>query len=63
MTITDDMVERALEAWRKVIRLQLICDDPEHPEEVTTCKVIPRTEAPAIRAALEAALSGQAKEK
>jgi len=58
MTVTDKMVELALVEWRKIIRLQLVASI-EDPDEIQTCRIIPRTEAPAMRAALEAALSGK----
>jgi len=53
--ITSEMVELALVEWRKIIRLQLVASI-EDPDEIQTCRVIPRTEVPAMRAALEAAL-------
>ncbi len=53
--ITDEIVEQALVEWRKIIRLELVASI-EDPDEIQTCRVIPRTEAPAMRAALEATL-------
>jgi hypothetical protein len=61
MTITDEIIERALVEWRKIIRLQLVAS-AEDPNEIETCRIVARTEAPAMRAALEAALGGQEKD-
>ncbi len=55
MIITDEIIEQALIEWRKIIRLELVASI-EDPDEIQTCRVIPRTEAPAMRAALETAL-------
>jgi hypothetical protein len=54
MSATEEEIEAALEAWRKIIRLELVASQ-EDPDEIATCRVITRTEAPAMKAALEAA--------
>jgi hypothetical protein len=56
--ITDETVEQALTEWRKIIRLEFVLSEPAEDsiQEISSVRVIKCTEAPAMRAALEAVL-------
>jgi hypothetical protein len=57
--ISEAMVERAVEAWKKIIRLEYITSEPDEDgiQEVASMRVVPRTIVPAMRDALDAALN------